>query len=77
MNPPVVTQPAKEPVQQGAWTPHAALLILTFSTGLIDAVSFLGLGHVFTANMTGNIVFLGFAVAGTPGLSAVRYQTEC
>src|SRR5258706_6103576 len=37
-----------------------ALLILTFVTGLVDAVSFLGLGHVFTANMTGNIVFLGF-----------------
>src|SRR5947209_5854024 len=42
-----------------------ALLILTFVTGMVDAVSFLGLGHVFTANMTGNVVLLGFAVAGT------------
>ena len=33
-----------------------ALLALTFSTGLVDAVSYLGLGRVFTANMTGNIV---------------------
>ena len=30
-----------------------ALLVLTFTTGLVDAVSYLGLGHVFTANMTG------------------------
>ena len=41
-----------------------ALLVLTFTTGLVDAVSYLGLGHVFTANMTGNIVFLGFGIAG-------------
>lgn len=49
-----------------------ALNALTFSTGLIDAVSFISLGHVFTANMTGNIVFLGFAVGGATGLSAAR-----
>jgi uncharacterized membrane protein YoaK (UPF0700 family) len=36
------------------------LLLLTFSTGIIDAVSVLVLGHVFVANMTGNIIFLGF-----------------
>jgi uncharacterized membrane protein YoaK (UPF0700 family) len=46
-----------------------ALLLLTATTGLIDAVAFLGLGHVFTANMTGNVVFLGFAIAGAKGLS--------
>src|SRR5437763_6613816 len=46
-----------------------ALLVLTFTTGLVDAVSYLGLGHVFTANMTGNVVFLGFAFAGASGLS--------
>lgn len=40
------------------------LLILTFSTGLIDALSVLSLGHVFTANMTGNVVFVGFALSG-------------
>jgi uncharacterized membrane protein YoaK (UPF0700 family) len=45
-----------------------ALLVLTFTTGLVDAVSFLGLGRVFTANMTGNIVFLGFGIAGSGGL---------
>jgi uncharacterized membrane protein YoaK (UPF0700 family) len=41
----------------------AALLGLTFVTGIIDAVSLLSLGHVFVANMTGNVVFLGFALA--------------
>ena len=46
------------------------LLVLTMVTGLVDAVSYLELGHVFVANMTGNVVFLGFAAAGAPGLSA-------
>jgi uncharacterized membrane protein YoaK (UPF0700 family) len=41
---------------------------LTVSTGFIDAVSYLGLGHVFTANMTGNVVLLGFGLAGAGGL---------
>src|SRR5438067_9706100 len=52
-----------------------ALLAQTVATGLIDAVSYLALGHVFTANMTGNVVFLGFAVAGAPGLSVARSGT--
>jgi uncharacterized membrane protein YoaK (UPF0700 family) len=38
----------------------AALLLLTFATGLVDAISVLHLGHVFVANMTGNVIFLGF-----------------
>jgi uncharacterized membrane protein YoaK (UPF0700 family) len=37
-----------------------ALLLLTFATGLVDAISVLELGHIFVANMTGNIIFLGF-----------------
>jgi uncharacterized membrane protein YoaK (UPF0700 family) len=45
------------------------LLVLTAVTGLIDAVSILGLGRVFVANMTGNVVFLGFALAGAPGFA--------
>ncbi|HVW45124.1 MAG TPA: YoaK family protein [Amycolatopsis sp.] len=48
----------------------AALLILTVVTGLVDAVSYLRLGHVFVANMTGNVVFLGFSVDPHAGLSA-------
>ncbi|MGW5735084.1 MULTISPECIES: YoaK family protein [Streptomyces] len=46
------------------------LVLLTFVTGLVDAVSYLGLDHVFVANMTGNVVFLGFALAGDVQLSA-------
>lgn len=38
----------------------AGLLMLTFATGLVDAISVLVLGHVFVANMTGNVIFLGF-----------------
>jgi uncharacterized membrane protein YoaK (UPF0700 family) len=45
------------------------LLLLTVLTGLVDAVSYLQLGHVFVANMTGNVVFLGFALAGARGFS--------
>ena len=40
------------------------LVVLTATTGLVDAITVLGLGSVFTANMTGNIVFSGFAAAG-------------
>src|SRR5437879_11469206 len=52
-----------------------ALLGMTVVTGLVDAVSFLSLGHVFTANMTGNIVFLAFATAHVSGLSVGRSLT--
>lgn len=48
------------------------LIVLTATTGLIDAVSVLGLARVFTANMTGNVVFLGFAIAGVPDFSVAR-----
>jgi uncharacterized membrane protein YoaK (UPF0700 family) len=48
-----------------------ALMTATAVSGLIDAVSYLGLGHVFTANMTGNVVIIGFALAGAPGFSVV------
>jgi uncharacterized membrane protein YoaK (UPF0700 family) len=48
------------------------LLAMTAVTGAVDAVSFLALGHVFTANMTGNVVLLGFAFAGATGVSISR-----
>ena len=53
------------------------LVLLTIVTGLVDAVSYLALGRVFVANMTGNVVFLGFAIADAedfsvpPSLSAI------
>jgi uncharacterized membrane protein YoaK (UPF0700 family) len=50
--------------------PFSPLLLgLTFVTGLVDAFSYLLRGHVFVANMTGNVVFLGFAFAGAAGFS--------
>ena len=45
------------------------LLALTVLTGVVDAVSILTLGRVFVANMTGNVVFVGFGIAGAPGFS--------
>jgi len=45
------------------------MVALTIVTGVVDAASYLELGHVFVANMTGNIVFLGFAIAGAGGIS--------
>jgi uncharacterized membrane protein YoaK (UPF0700 family) len=46
-----------------------SLAALTVVSGIVDAVSFLGLGHVFTANMTGNVVLVAFGIAGAPGFS--------
>ena len=52
--------------QDGA---HLGLMLaLTFSTGVIDAVGYLGLDRVFTGNMTGNVVILGMALTGADDL---------
>jgi uncharacterized membrane protein YoaK (UPF0700 family) len=64
-------------VNDGADTPREReeaflvplLMVMTVVTGLVDAVSILRLGHVFVANMTGNVAFLGFAIAGSSGFS--------
>ena len=53
--------------EQGPLPP--LLLTLTVVTGVVDAVSILRLGRVFVANMTGNVVFSGFALVGAPGFS--------
>jgi uncharacterized membrane protein YoaK (UPF0700 family) len=45
------------------------LVGLTVITGLVDAFSYLTLGHVFVANMTGNVVFLAFGLVGVGGFS--------
>lgn len=50
-------------------------MLLTMVTGLVDAVSYLSLGHVFVANMTGNIAFLGFAVADARDFSIAASLT--
>jgi uncharacterized membrane protein YoaK (UPF0700 family) len=38
----------------------------------VDAIGYLGLGHVFTANMTGNAVLLGMSVGQGQALAAFR-----
>jgi uncharacterized membrane protein YoaK (UPF0700 family) len=45
------------------------LVAMTLVTGLVDAFSYLVLGHVFVANMTGNVLFIAFALAGAQGFS--------
>jgi uncharacterized membrane protein YoaK (UPF0700 family) len=58
------------PDRTGTDGPLPPLLVaMTVVTGLVDAFSYLDLGHVFVANMTGNVVFLGFALVGAPGFS--------
>lgn len=47
------------------------MIALTFTTGVVDAVGYLGLDRVFTGNMTGNVVILGMALAGSDGLPIV------
>lgn len=42
--------------------------LVTLVSGFVDAVTYIKFGHVFVANMTGNVVFTGFALAGTQGI---------
>ncbi len=50
----------------------AMLLLLTFSTGMVDAIGYLGFDKVFTGNMTGNVVILGMGLAGADGVPVLR-----
>jgi uncharacterized membrane protein YoaK (UPF0700 family) len=59
------------PDRSDALGPLPPLLVaLTVVTGLVDAFSYLVLGHVFVANMTGNVLLLGLSLVGAPGFSA-------
>jgi uncharacterized membrane protein YoaK (UPF0700 family) len=51
------------------------LLALAVAAGIVDAATYLGLGRVFTANMTGNTVLLGVALARGTGADAARAAT--
>lgn len=51
------------------------LLVFTLVTGLIDSLSYLTLGHVFVANMTGNVLFLGISIGGAGEFSATGSLT--
>jgi uncharacterized membrane protein YoaK (UPF0700 family) len=43
------------------------LMVLTGLSGIIDSASYLGLGRLFLAKMTGNVEVIGFTAAGVPG----------
>ena len=51
---------------------NVLLLLLACVAGSVDAVSYIGLGHVFTANMTGNTVLLGLALGQAEHRAVVR-----
>ncbi|GAA1849712.1 YoaK family protein [Microlunatus capsulatus] len=51
---------------------EGALLVLTAATGAIDAVSYLALDRVFTGNMTGNVLFIGFGLVGVADIPLVN-----
>jgi uncharacterized membrane protein YoaK (UPF0700 family) len=67
-----VGPPPPPPPHDEAGIRDALLVGLTLSTGCVDAISWLGLGKVFSAFMTGNLAFLGFRAAGAPGPSVPR-----
>lgn len=50
----------------------ALMLLLSFGTGVLDAATYLGLHHVFTANMTGNVVFVGLGLAEADDVPLLR-----
>jgi uncharacterized membrane protein YoaK (UPF0700 family) len=52
------------------------LVGLTFSSGAVDAISYLALGKVFTAFMTGNLVFLGLHVAGEGSSNVIHVSVS-
>jgi uncharacterized membrane protein YoaK (UPF0700 family) len=62
---------AVEPPRAAGPSGEPLLLALTFAAGVVDAVSYLGLGKIFTANMTGNLVFLALAVGQRNLLTAL------
>ncbi|MGW4227900.1 YoaK family protein [Streptomyces sp. NPDC004980] len=76
---PAVLREARATLLPDMTGPHGPLppvmLALTVVTGLVDAFSYLLLGHVFVANMTGNVIFMGFAFAGAAGFSLLASVT--
>jgi uncharacterized membrane protein YoaK (UPF0700 family) len=61
-----------EPNAKSAGIRDTLLLALSFAAGYVDALSYLGLGRVFTANMTGNTVLLAISLAQLDAAAGVR-----
>lgn len=54
---------------------NTILMLLCLTCGIVDVIGYLGLGHVFTANMTGNIVLLGLTLGHPEELAVYRFIT--
>jgi uncharacterized membrane protein YoaK (UPF0700 family) len=61
-----------EPIAGVVGGRNAMILVLTSAAGLVDAISYLELGHVFTAMMTGNTVLLALAIGQGEAMAALR-----
>jgi uncharacterized membrane protein YoaK (UPF0700 family) len=61
--------PVQSPVGNRATV--ATLLTLTVVAGLVDGVSYVGIGHVFIALTTGNVIFLGLSLDPRSNVDAV------
>lgn len=64
--------PDDSPLGEARRVRDSLLISLTFSTGIVDVLSYLGLGQIFTANMTGNTIFLAIALGQGNALTAAR-----
>jgi uncharacterized membrane protein YoaK (UPF0700 family) len=71
IDPAALTTTSNPAVISEVWLRDLLLHALTVSSGAVDAISFLALGKVFSAFMTGNIVFLGLRVAHAPAAGIV------
>jgi uncharacterized membrane protein YoaK (UPF0700 family) len=60
------------PAEAPEWWLTLLLVVLTFGTGVVDAASYVGLHQVFTANMTGNVIFVGLGLTGHAGVQLRR-----
>jgi uncharacterized membrane protein YoaK (UPF0700 family) len=65
--PAITDNDAAEPTPNGQTVRDVLLVGLTVASGAVDAISYFGLGKIFSAFMTGNIVFLGFGIANLEG----------
>jgi uncharacterized membrane protein YoaK (UPF0700 family) len=63
------------PAPMLADTPWLLLVLTASAAGAVDGLSYTGLGHVLTANMTGNTVLLGLALGQVEGLASLRSVT--
>ncbi len=65
-------RPARERSWQHETVRDALVVLLTVTTGVVDAASFLGLGSVFSSVITGNLVLLGIAAGARQAALAIH-----